>query len=171
MHAGSCRCRISRSTGRARHSVRAVFGLGKRSAGRGLARPTLALDTLCTIAASRIYLDNRSARWAICQPMPPIARLPFPVRNGDDEDVVGFDGVEHRVRKHAHEAAPDIFFQHPPAVRRGDNLPNGGLDLAREAFAEIAPSLHVKANRLLELRSRFGMERVPHLASKRSMRR
>jgi hypothetical protein len=103
--------------------------------------------------------------------MPPIARLPFPVGDGDDEDVVGFDGVEHGVRKNAQEATPHIFLQRPPAVGRGDDLPNGCSNLAGKTFPEITPALLVKANRLLELQSRFGMELVPHLASKRSMRR
>jgi hypothetical protein len=83
--------------------------------------------------------------------MPPIAWLPFRVCDGDDEDAVGFDRVEHGVRKHAHEAAPHILLQNPPAVRRGDNFPNGGQNLSCQTFPEISSAFLVKANGFLKL--------------------
>ena len=133
--------------------------------------PPTGFDALHTLAVSRIYLDNWSAGRAICQPMPPIARLPLPVRDGDDEEVVGFDGVEHRVRKHAHEAAPHIFLLHSPPFRRSGNFPNGCPNLVGKPPAKIKPAFLVEAHGLLEFQGRFGMELVPHLASRRSMRR
>src|SRR6266496_3028810 len=103
--------------------------------------------------------------------MTPIARLPFRVGDGNDEDVVGFNGVNHGIREHTHKAAPHVLLQYPPAFGRGDDFLDGRSNLVSKAFSEVAPALLVETHGLLELQCRLRMELMPHLVSRRSMRR
>ena len=93
------------------------------------------------------------------------------MRDGNDQDEIGFDGVEHGLREYAHKAAPHVPLKNPPTFRRGDDFGDGGSDFPGKAPSEIATALLVELDGLLEFQKRFGMELVPHFASRRSMRR
>ena len=108
---------------------------------------------------------------ALRQPVPPITWLPFSVHDGDNEDVVSLDCVEHGVRKHAHSTDSDILFKNSPTFRSSDDAGDGRPNFVGKSLAQRASAWPIKLDGLLEFRSRFGMKRVPHLASRRSMRR
>ena len=40
------------------------------------------------------------------------------MHDGKNEDVIGFDGVEHTVGEYVRQAAADIFVYDPPVIRR-----------------------------------------------------
>ena len=71
----------------------------------------------------------------------PISRLTFAVHDGDDEDEVWLNGIEHQVWKHAHQTTPHIFFEHAPALRRLDDLSDGNAHFAGKALAQSRPRL------------------------------
>ena len=48
--------------------------------------------------------------------MPPVTGSAFSVSNGNDEHVIGFDGVERGVRKDPRPADMHVLFNHAPAV-------------------------------------------------------
>lgn len=104
------------------------------------------------------------------QAVSPITWLPAAMRHGDIEDVVRLNGVDHQVRKDAHQAVPYVAFQHAPALRSLEDLADGDAHFRREAAAQTATALAVETHRLLEFRSGFGVEDVPHLRSSRSTR-
>jgi hypothetical protein len=103
--------------------------------------------------------------------MPPVTRTPLAVREGDDEDVIGFDGVEHGVRKNTRSTNTHVLLHYAPTVGRRDDLSDGTANFPCKALAENAPTIFIELNGFLELQKCFGMELVPHFASKRSMRR
>ena len=55
----------------------------------------------------------------IPQPILPIARLAMAVHDGDDENVIHFDGVENHVRKNARQNPAHFAIKNPPLFRRG----------------------------------------------------
>ena len=93
------------------------------------------------------------------------------MRDGDDEDVIGFNGVEHGVREYPRSAEVYILFNNAPTVRRSDNPRDCGSDFLSEPLAESTAASFVELDGFLEFQKRFGMELVPHFASRRSMRR
>jgi len=103
--------------------------------------------------------------------MSPVTGAAFAVRDAYDEDVIGFDGVEHGLRKHPRSTEMNILFKNAPTLRTGNDLGDGRSDYLGEALAQCASPLFVELNGLLEFRERFRMELVPHFASRRSMRR
>jgi hypothetical protein len=103
--------------------------------------------------------------------MPPVPGAAFAVGNGDDEDVVNFDGVEHGVWKDSRSTDMHILLKNAPTLGRGDNLGDGGSDFFSEALAQGATALIVKLDGLREFQGCIGMELVPHFVSRRSMRR
>lgn len=103
--------------------------------------------------------------------MPPVTGASFAMNDGNDEDVIGFDGVEHGVRKDPRSTDMHILFKNPPTLRFGNDLRDGGSDFFGKALSESASAFLVELNCLREFRQRLGMELVPHFASKRSIRR
>ena len=103
--------------------------------------------------------------------MPPVTGAAFAMRDGNDEDAIGFFSVEHGVRKDPRSTDMHILFKNTPTVRRGDDFGDGGADFLNEPLAELTSTLFVELDSFLEFQERFRMERVPHFASRRSIRR
>ena len=93
------------------------------------------------------------------------------MRDGENEDAIGFDGVEHGVRKDPRSTESHILFKNTPAVRRGNDLRDSGSDFQSEPLSESATATFVELNSLLEFQKRVWMKRVPHFANRRAMRR
>lgn len=72
--------------------------------------------------------------------MTPVTRFPLRVHDRNDEDEVVLDGVEHRVREHACEAAPNVVFENFPADRRAEGPCNGGTNLHGETASQTVPA-------------------------------
>jgi hypothetical protein len=105
------------------------------------------------------------------QPTPPVSWLSLSVHDGNDEDVISLNRVEHGVREHPDPAAAHVFLQNPPAVGRSHNFGDRPTNLLCKALAQFASALPIEFGGFLEFRSRPGMKCVPHLPRRRSIRR
>ena len=69
------------------------------------------------------------------------------MHDGKNEDVIGFDGVEHTVREYVRQAAADIFVYDPPATRRFENALDRVLDGVNVPLGKRAPMFAVVRGR------------------------
>lgn len=59
---------------------------------------------------------------AVLNTASPIARLAIAMHDSDEEDVVGFNGVEYGIRKNVDKITSNVVFKNSPAIRRITDL-------------------------------------------------
>ena len=125
-------------------------------------------QTWQTEDSNRSVLRSRSGISA--DAMTPISRLPTAVHHCNDEHVVEFDSVKHRVGKHMDKTSPHVLLKRTPAIRRLGDLTKRRFDTGDEAKLKTFLTIRVKTRGILILVESLRVKLVSHRATARRTR-
>lgn len=100
----------------------------------------------------------------------PIIRPPAAMHDCNDEDVIGFYGIKHRIWKNMDKASPHVLFEEAPACRSLGNLPKRRFNTCDESNLKTGLNPGVVTRRSLILVESLRMKLIPHRATARRTR-